>query len=85
MRKYNVEAGSPVLDEARRVVIGEIKQAKREGVKVLKVIHGYGSSGQGGTLRVGLRRSYGLRKKEGVIREFIGGKNFSVFNATVLA
>jgi DNA-nicking Smr family endonuclease len=49
-RTYNVEAGMPTLDEARRLVIEEIKRAKREKMKVLKVIHGYGSSGKGGAL-----------------------------------
>lgn len=74
----------PVLDEARRLVIGEIKRAKREGVKVLKVIHGYGSSGKGGVLCVGLRKSFKLRKKEGVIKESIAGEEFSIFNDSVL-
>ena len=31
IRTYNVEAGLPTLDEARRLVIEEIKRAKREG------------------------------------------------------
>ena len=84
IRIYNIEAGSPILDEARRLVIGEIKRAKREGVKVLKVIHGYGSSGKGGTLCIGLQKSFRLRKKENVIRNFIAGENFSIFNPTVL-
>lgn len=74
----------PTLDEARRLVIEEIKRAKREGVKVLKVIHGYGSSGKGGVLCVGLRKSFGLRKKEGVIKDFVAGESFSIFNPTVL-
>jgi hypothetical protein len=85
LRTYNAEAGLPTLDEARRLVIGEIKQAKREGVQVLKVIHGYGSSGKGGALCVGLRKSFGLRKKEGVIKDFVAGEAFSIFNPTVLA
>ena len=51
IRTYNVEAGLPTLDEARRLVIEEIKRAKRERVKVLKVIHGYGSSGIPGQKR----------------------------------
>ena len=38
IRTFNVEAGLPTLDEARRLVIEEIKRAKREGTKVLKVI-----------------------------------------------
>ena len=85
IRTYNVEAGLPTLDDARRSVIAEIKRAKRDGVKVLKVIHGYGSSGKGGALCVGLRKSFGLRKKEGVIKDFIAGENFTIFNPTALA
>ena len=85
IRTYNVEAGRPSLEEARRLVIDEIKRAKREGGKVLKVIHGYGSSGKGGALCVGLRKSFGLRKKEGVIKHFIAGEDYSIFNQSVLA
>jgi hypothetical protein len=85
IRTYNVEVGLPTLDEARRLVAEEIKRAKRERVKVLKVIHGYGSGGKGGALCVGLRKSFRLRKKEGVIRDFVAGEDFSIFNRTVLA
>jgi hypothetical protein len=84
IRTYNIEAGLPTLDEARLLVIEEIRQAKREGVRVLKVIHGYGSSGKGGALCIGLRKSFGLRKKEGVIKDFIAGEDFSIFNQIVL-
>jgi hypothetical protein len=38
---------------------------------VLNVIHGYGSSGRGGALCIGLRKSFRLRKKEGIIKEVI--------------
>ena len=74
----------PTLDEARRLVIEQIKLAKRNGSRVLKVIHGYGSTGKGGTLCVGLRKSFGLRKKEGVIKDFVAGEDFTIFNETVL-
>jgi len=85
IRTFNVEAGLPTLDEARRLVIDEIKRAKGAGARVLKVIHGYGSSGKGGALCVGLRKSFGLRRKEGVIKDFVAGEDFSIFNETVLA
>jgi hypothetical protein len=84
IRTFNVEAGLPTLDEARRLVIEEIKRAKREGARVLKVIHGYGSSGKGGALCIGLCKSFGLRKKEGLIKDFVAGEDFSIFNDTVL-
>ena len=84
LKTYNVEANFPSLDEARRLVLEEIRKSKREGVRVLKIIHGYGSSGKGGTLNHGLRKSFALRKKEGVIKDFILGEDFTIFNPVVL-
>lgn len=84
IRVANVKADLPTLEEARRRVLEEIKQAKRDGLRVLKIVHGYGSSGKGGKLCIGLRRSFGLRKKEGVIKDFVPGEDFSIFNNTTL-
>jgi hypothetical protein len=84
IRVFNIESGWPTLEEARRLVIAEIEQAKCDGVRVLKVIHGYGSSGTGGKLCVGLRKSFGLHQKEGVIKNFIAGEDFSIFDDTAL-
>jgi len=85
LKTYNVEAGFPSLEEARRLVLDEIRGARREGVRALKIIHGYGSTGKGGTLQHGLRKSFALRKKEGVIKDFIPGESFDIFNPVVLA
>jgi hypothetical protein len=85
VRTFNVEVDFPTVEEARRLVAEEIRRAKREGVAILKVIHGYGSSGKGGALCVGLRKSFKLRKKEGVIRDFVAGEEFSIFNAATLS
>jgi hypothetical protein len=83
-RTFNVEATLPTVEEARRLVMEAIKQAKRERVNVLKVIHGYGSTGKGGALSTGLRKSFRLRKKEGIVKEYIAGEDFSIFNNIVL-
>ena len=85
LRTFNVEAGWPSLEEARRQVAAQLRQARRDGVRVLKVIHGYGASGKGGTLCVGLRKSFALRRKEGIIRDFIAGEDFSIFEPQTLA
>ena len=84
LKTFNVENSFPSLDEARRMVLDEIRKSKREGVRVLKIIHGYGSSGRGGALHHGLRKSFALRKKEGVIKEHIPGEAFTIFNPVVL-
>ena len=31
-----------------------------------------------------MRKSFGLRKKEGIIKDFVPGEEFSIFNKTVL-
>ena len=80
----NIEADLPTLEEARRRIAAMIRDAKRGRVRVLKVIHGYGSSGKGGTLCFGLRKSFGLRKKEGAIKDFVPGEDFSIFNEGTL-
>lgn len=83
-RVLNIEMDLPTLDEARRQMAEEIRRSKKEGVRVLKVIHGYGSSGKGGALGVGLRKSFGLRKQEGIIKDFVPGESFSIFNPITL-
>lgn len=77
MHTVNLEAGLPSLDEARRRLLAELKAARQQGVRVLKVIHGYGSSGGGGTLCAGIRKSLRLRVKEGIALAVIPGERFS--------
>jgi hypothetical protein len=85
IRTINLELDWPTVDEARRRVVEEIRACKKDKVRVLKVIHGWGSSGKGGSLRIGLQKSFALRKKEGVIRDFFPGEQFSIFDPRVLA
>ncbi len=77
MRTVNLESGLPSVDEARRRLLAEMESARREGVKVMKVVHGYGSSGEGGKLCVGIRKSLRLRVKEGKAILVVPGERFS--------
>jgi hypothetical protein len=76
-RTINLESGLPSLEEARRYLLAQVQGARREGVRVLKVIHGYGSSGAGGVLCAGIRKSLRLRVKEGKALIVIPGERFS--------
>jgi hypothetical protein len=77
MRTINLKAGSPTVDDARRRLLGEMNAARRENVRLLKVIHGWGSSGEGGNLGPGIRKSLRLRVKEGKARLVVAGERFS--------
>ena len=75
----NIEAGMPTVEEARQILLAELKQAKQNGVAAVKIIHGYGSTGKGGALRGALRTSLLRRKKEGLVTRVIFGEKWSVF------
>jgi len=80
LRALDIKAGMPSVDEARRILLESLQTAKAGGVRVMKVIHGHGSTGVGGKLRGALRRSLTLRKKEGAIKGFIQGEEWGLFN-----
>ena len=77
----NIEQNMPTVDEARKVLIARLKEAQQSGVAVLKITHGYGSSGQGGALRAALRSSLLRRKKEGSVTSIVFGENWSIFES----
>ncbi len=45
-----------------------------------KIIHGYGSTGKGGKIRTEARRYLADQKRRGLIRDFICGEDFSIFD-----
>ena len=80
----NLEAGYPTVAEALKHLNFEIRHAKAAGCPVLKIIHGYGSSGTGGRIRVEARSYLARLKGRGEIRDVIYGEDFSIFNPAVL-
>ena len=72
----NLERGRPVVETALRKMTGEIALARSSRVKVVTLIHGYGSSGKGGRIRIECRRMLDHMEEKGEIRKFIAGENF---------
>jgi hypothetical protein len=77
MRTINLEAGSPTVEDARRRLLSEMEAARRDGIRLLKIIHGWGSSGAGGKLGPAIRRSLRLRVQEGRAARVVTGERFS--------
>lgn len=74
-KKY--AAGLPGDDPAgKRNLDGEVRRCH-----ALKVIHGYGSSGQGGAIKAACLKLCADRKKSGVIRHYVRGEDFNPFTA----
>lgn len=81
IKVVNLEAGMPTAEVAQKRLGFEIVTAKREGCIALKIIHGYGSKGTGGRLKEAVGKMLASRKAEGAVRAFVGGEEWSIFNA----
>ncbi len=57
-----------------------VVNARAEGIPLLKVIHGYGSSGVGGRLREEVWTALDRFKRNGLIADFIPGEDFRLSN-----
>ncbi len=81
----NIEQGLPTLEEARARLKSELAKCQSQKVQAAKIIHGYGSSGVGGVLRQGIRKSLISRRKDGQVKAVIFGENWSIFDPTARA
>ena len=79
LREVNLEENKPTVDAAIRRLTYELHQSRRMGCAVLKIIHGYGSSGKGGKIRLAARERLEFLQRKGAIRGFIPGEKFSIF------
>lgn len=75
----NLEEGMPYCRDAIRRLTYELNAAQRQGRGILKLIHGYGSSGSGGRIRVECRKCLAICKKQGLVEEFIEGERLDIF------
>ncbi len=80
LKTVNLEQGYPTSDAAVRRLTYEIHAAKEMGYAVLKLIHGYGSSGTGGKIRVEARSYLARQQARGLVRGLITGETFSIFD-----
>jgi len=71
-----LKEGLPSVEQARTRLAGEVVAARQAGLRVLKVVHGYGSSGVGGDLRFALQATLRQMAAKKEIRDCIYGENW---------
>jgi hypothetical protein len=67
----------PLVREALQRLDRELALAHREKAKLLKLVHGYGSSGAGGDIRIAVQKRLLELAQNGQIRGCIFGENWS--------
>lgn len=80
IRVVNLKEGMPLVREAMSRMQSELRRAQNDGVKAVKFVHGYGSSGVGGEIRIAVQNGLMKRKGQGEIKAVIFGEDWRVSN-----
>ena len=78
LRNLDIESGLPTVDEALRRLETRLDRARADGVRLVRVIHGWGSaSGGGGKIRAAARQRLRAWQELGRLRFFLPGDHYT--------
>lgn len=73
----NLEQGYPTVELALQRQRNDLSTLKRQGVKAAIVIHGWGSTGVGGSIRPAVRKALGDSSMLGIVRTYANGEDWA--------
>jgi hypothetical protein len=77
MKTVNLKEGMPLVRQALMQMERELAIAKQEGCGLVKLIHGYGSTGAGGEIRIAAQKRLLEMSEAGQIRGAIFGEDWA--------
>ena len=80
----NIKKDNPTVDIAMFYLKEAILENTAMGLEVLKVIHGYGSSGKGGGIKKEARRLLKHYEKTGLVKKVVPGELWNSFKSKEL-
>jgi hypothetical protein len=77
MKTVDLKSDMPPVQQALQRLERELALARQSKLKLLKVVHGYGSTGIGGEIRIAAQKRLLELAESGQIRSCIFGENWS--------
>jgi hypothetical protein len=77
VKTINLKDGMPMVHQALSQLDRELAIARQQGHSAVKLIHGYGSSGVGGEIRIAVQSRLHELKGRGEIRACIFGEDWA--------
>jgi hypothetical protein len=77
IKTVNLKSDMPSVQEALQRLDREMALARQQKQQVVKLVHGYGSTGVGGDIRIAVQRRLHDLAEAGQIRGCIFGENWS--------
>jgi hypothetical protein len=72
----------PLVREALSHMEGELRRARSANVMLVKFVHGYGSTGKGGEIRIAVQKALVKRVQQGELKAVIFGEDWRISNET---
>jgi len=82
LKTINLEEGRPSVASANSRLLDELRMARSQNFAVLKVIHGYGSHGVGGELKIAIQATLARMVQSGDIAAFVAGEEWRISDET---
>jgi hypothetical protein len=76
-KAVNLKSGLPTVHEALQRLDRELALARKDRIHMVKIIHGYGSTGAGGDIRIAVQKRLLELVESGQIRGCIFGENWA--------
>ncbi len=76
-KSVNLEQGLPTVEQALSRLKRELESARHERIRILTLIHGYGSTGKGGAICLECRKTLAYLASLGEIHTVIHGEDFN--------
>ncbi len=74
----NIESGMPDVAQALAQLDMKLGVARQQGAALVKVIHGWGSTGAGGRIKAALPQHLTDLKRRRIIRGYVPGDQFAI-------
>jgi hypothetical protein len=78
MRVVRLKDGMPLVRDALVRVERELALARSGNVAVIKFVHGYGSTGRGGDIRIAVQKELVMQLSRGELRHVIFGEDWRI-------
>lgn len=75
MKEYNIKSDLPIVEIALKRLSACLQEARFQNLKIIKIIHGYGSSGVGGEIKTALLQDLQNKMKTNKIKAYIPGES----------
>ncbi len=78
LRTVNLKEDMPLVREAMSRMEGHLRRARSDGVAVVKFVHGYGSTGKGGEIRIAVQKGLMKRLHQNELQAVIFGEDWRI-------